>query len=129
MTRELLLVDDDDSDAELFRLAAGETGLPFSIVTASSGEEALERALGGSPPPSVVVLDLKMPGISGLDTLARLREDPRTRGIYAVVLTSSDLPSDKAEALRLGCDQYLTKPASFGGYLELLERLKAGLPA
>lgn len=128
MSRELLLVDDDEIDTDLFRLAAEEAGLPLAVTTARSGEEALALIAQGRSSPAAVVLDIKMPGISGLETLRRLKADPRTRGVYSAVLTSSDLPSDKTEALALGCDLYLTKPGSYTGYLELLERLKASLP-
>lgn len=128
MNRELLLVDDDEMDADLFRVAAEEAGLPLSVTIAHSGEEALALIASGRSSPTAVVLDIKMPGISGLETLRRLKEDPSMRRVYSAVLTSSDLPSDKAEALALGCDLYLTKPGSYTGYLEMVERLKAALP-
>lgn len=125
MSGEILLVDDDEDDRFLFGLAAKETGIPHPVRTAASGEAALDLLRTGSVSTVLIILDIKMPGIDGLEVLRRLRSDPALRELEVVMLTGSDLDSDRAEAMRLGCRVFLTKPDSLKGYAELAERLKA----
>lgn len=125
MSGEILLVDDDEDDRFLFGRAAKEAGILHPVRTAASGEAALELLRTGSVSPVLTVLDVKMPGIDGLEMLRRLRSDPALRELEVVMLTGSDLDSDRAEAMRLGCRLFLTKPDSLKGYGDLAERLKA----
>lgn len=127
MTREILLVEDDADDAELFRIAASEAGLGNPIRLAKNGGAALELLLGERLSPSLILLDLKMPGIGGFEVLRRLREDPARQNDRVFVLSSSNLESDQIEALRLGCERYLVKPASYSGYVRLAAEIKAAL--
>jgi two-component system response regulator len=124
MTPEILLVDDSEDDAELFRIAAGNSGLAQPIRWAMTGEDALELLVGKNYEPSLVVLDIRMPGIDGLEVLRRLRQDPRHGRTPVVVLSGSDLESDRAEAKRLGCDLFLTKPATLQGCVEVADLLR-----
>ncbi|MBI5203239.1 MAG: response regulator [Elusimicrobia bacterium] len=128
MSQELLLVDDDANDAALFCLAAKEAGISYPIRVAGSGEEALDLLLGKRFCPVVTFLDIKMPGTDGLEVLRRLRADPLYRNVVIIVLTGSDLESDRVEALKLGCNLFLTKPESLSGYIEMARRIKALLP-
>jgi CheY-like chemotaxis protein len=128
MSAVLLLVDDDPDDAELFRAAASEVQLPSVVQAVSSGEQALELLLRGGLKPAAILLDIKMPGIGGLETLRRLRADPAGRDVLCILLSGSDLESDRKEAERLGCDLFLTKPATFEGYIELARKIKSLIP-
>lgn len=125
MSGEILLVDDDEDDAFLFRLALSEADIGREVRAARSGEEALELLLGRRQAPSLIVLDIKMTGIDGLETLRRLRADPSFGEIPVVMLTGSDLDEDRAEAERLGCRLFLTKPSALEGYGELAAKLKS----
>jgi two-component system response regulator len=129
MTQPLLLVDDDADDADIFVFAAKKAGLKRPIRVASSGEEALKLILKEGFSPIAVLLDLKMPGLGGLEVLRRLREAPSTRNLTVFVLTSSPLESDQLESKRLGCSLYFVKPSSLEGYVELASKLAALLPA
>lgn len=124
----ILLVDDDENDRLLFCLAAKEAGFPHPVHVARSGEEALDLLLTRRLSPVMTVLDIKMQGIDGLEVLRRLRADPAHRDSPVVMLTGSDLDSDRAESLRLGCKLFLTKPDSLSGYQELAARIKTLLP-
>lgn len=126
MSAEILLVDDDEDDRFLFVRAVKEAGIPCRVRTAASGEEALGILRTFSP--ALTVLDIKMPGIDGLEVLRRMRSDPGLRGAGVVMLTGSDLDADRVEAMRLGCRLFLTKPDSLKGYGELAERIKPLLP-
>lgn len=124
MSGELLLVDDDEDDAFLLRLALSEAGVAHGVTTARSGEEALELLLERGLTPCLIVLDIKMAGIDGFEVLRRLRAEPSHRAVPVVMLTGSDLASDRAEAEKLGSRLFLTKPSSLEGYVELAARLE-----
>ncbi|MDP3542143.1 MAG: response regulator [Elusimicrobiota bacterium] len=125
MSGEILLVDDDEDDAFLFRLAASEADLAREIRAVQSGEAALDLLLKDRLEPALIVLDIKMAGIDGLEVLRRLRADPSHRDRPVVLLTGSDLEADRAEAARLGCRLFLTKPSSLAGYGEMAARIKS----
>lgn len=124
----ILLVDDSSDDRELFRISAGEAGITALIREASSGEEALDLLLREGLAPVLILLDIKMPGLDGFMVLRRLRAAPEHRKTLVVMLTGSDLESDRRQAETLGCDLFLTKPASMAGYVEAARRIKSLLP-
>lgn len=124
----ILLVDDSSDDRELFRISAGEAGITHPIREASSGEEALDLLLREGLAPLLILLDVKMPGLDGFMVLRRLRAAPEHRKTLVVMLTGSDLESDRRQAETLGCDLFLTKPASMAGYVEAARRIKSLLP-
>jgi len=128
MEPEIILVDDDPNDAELVRLAAQEIGGLPPIRWLASGEAALEALLGRRLSPLLILLDIKMPGMDGFETLRRLRADPIFRNVVVVILTGSDLEADRVEAMNLGCNLFLTKPATMSGYYDLIGRIKKLLP-
>lgn len=117
---EVLLVEDDPHDAELTMRALRKRRLANDIVHVKDGAEALERLLGGAaaPLPRVVLADIKMPKVSGLELLQALREDPRTRTLPVVLLTSSREEPDIAKAYALGVNSYIVKPVDFDKFQE-----------
>jgi CheY-like chemotaxis protein len=122
----ILLVEDNSSDEKLTLLAFKNCGVANEIVIERDGVDALEYLFGvgkhagrdTSVTPSVVLLDLKLPRIDGLEVLRRMREDPRTRSIPVVVLTASREEEDVARAYALGANAYVRKPVDFTEFAE-----------
>jgi len=113
---EVLLVEDNASDAELTLRALQKRNLANRVVVARDGVEALEVLHGAEPPPKVVLLDLKLPKLNGLEVLRRLKSDDRTKRIPVVVLTSSHEEPDVEESYRLGVNSYIVKPVDFESF-------------
>jgi two-component system response regulator len=129
---EILLVEDSDADAELVLRALRKGGVVNKVMRLRDGVEAMEflfregafnQRSGGQP--RLVLLDLKMPRLGGIDVLRRLKVDERTRMIPVVVLTSSAEEQDVAESYRLGVNSYLVKPVEFTAFTSVIT--KAGL--
>lgn len=117
---DILLVEDNPQDLELALRALRKANLKGAVQVARDGAEALQAIFGseGEPPllaelPRVIVLDLKIPKIGGLEVLQRLKSDPRTRRVPVVVLTSSREHRDLAESYDLGANSYVVKPVNF----------------
>jgi two-component system response regulator len=113
-----LLVEDNPDDAELTLHALTENRVSNPVVVAKDGVQALEVLFGtgsGPPPelPVVVLLDLNLPKVGGLDVLRRIRADERTKLLPVVVLTSSNEERDLVESYRLGANSYVRKPVEF----------------
>lgn len=104
----ILVIEDEEAIQELVRYNLDKEG--YSVVTVASGEEGLERA--GAPAPDLVVLDLMLPGIDGLDVCKLLKSNPKTQPIPVVMLTAKGEESDIVTGLELGADDYITKPFS-----------------
>jgi CheY-like chemotaxis protein len=114
-TLRVLLVEDDEDHVFLVRRALADlAGAEVAVEVAGDGEQAVERlararfSLGG--PPQLVLLDLKMPRMDGLEVLRRIRADEAAAGLPVVVLTSSERQDDREEALRLGATWFVCKP-------------------
>jgi two-component system response regulator len=128
---DILLVEDNPFDRELTLRALQKVNLANTVLVAKDGAEALEMLFGGgeegrSPAPShprVVLLDLKLPKVDGLEVLRRMRDDPRTRTIPVVVLTSSQEDRDIVESYRLGVNSYVVKPVEFENFAEAVSHL------
>lgn len=124
----LLLVDDDRDDVQLTLLGFRDEKFACEVSVAHDGQEALDLLLSAyaanAPLPDAVILDLKMPRIGGLELLSRLKSDPRLRGIPVAVFTSSGHEADVTEALRLGADRYLRKPASLRDYAAIVKQVR-----
>lgn len=123
---QVLIAEDNDIDAERVSRCVKREGLPNPLIRALDGQEALEVLRGQDPrgpldQPLVVLLDLNMPRMNGLEFLAALREDPELANTRVVVLTTSELPSDRAEAERLNADGYLTKPITCDQLREIID--------
>lgn len=118
---EILLVEDNPSDAELALRALKKENLANRLVHLTDGAEALDFLFGLgkyegraiSNVPKVILLDLKMPKIDGLDVLQKLKSDPLTKSIPVVILTSSAEDPDIKKAYALGANSYIVKPVEF----------------
>lgn len=125
---EILLVEDNPNDVELTLRALKKRGLANKVFAVSDGEEALEYIFstgryadrGINIPPKVVLLDLKLPKINGLEVLKKIKSDDRTKSIPVVVLTSSQESIDLQECYKLGVNSYIQKPVDFDKFVEVL---------
>lgn len=121
----ILLVEDNPDDVELARRALQRCGRPVELAVAEDGVAALEL-LSGAPAdglPDLVLLDLKLPRLGGLDVLSRLRAAPDTSQIPVVVLTTSLEERDLREAYRRGANSYLRKPVNFDEFAAMVRDL------
>ena len=109
---DILLVEDNPNDADLILRALRKKSLADLVARARDGQEALDFffAQPHMPCVRVILLDLKMPKVSGLEVLRQIKADPRTKCIPVVVLTSSQARSDILECYRLGANSYIVKP-------------------
>ena len=121
----ILLVEDNPDDEELTLLALKEAGVANEIVVARDGVDALDRLFGeggyaGHAPlaPQVILLDLKLPRIGGLDVLRRIRANPATELIPVVVMTSSSEEEDIVASYKLRANSYVRKPVEFRAFTE-----------
>ena len=129
--RPILLVEDNPDDVELTVMALKESKITNPVVVARNGVEALDYLFGtgshaGRDPsvqPVVVLLDIKLPLLSGMDVLRRMREDERTRRTPVVMLTSSDETGDIATTYDLGANSYVRKPVEFEGFVVAARQL------
>lgn len=114
---EILLVEDNANDAELTLRALKQRNLANRVHLCRDGAEAVDFfADGAGPVPKVVLLDLKLPKIDGLEVLRRLKQDNRTKSIPIVVLTSSREEPDIERAYALGANSYIVKPVDFEAF-------------
>ncbi len=122
----ILLVEDNPDDEELTLQAFKRNQVLHEVVTARDGVEALEYLFGtgkpgccdAAPLPQIILLDLKLPKLSGLEVLKQLRIDPRTRLIPVVVLTSSNECEDIIASYQLGANSYIRKPVEFQRFVD-----------
>lgn len=128
---ELLLVEDNPSDVELTLHALKKHNFANGIKVVRDGEEALEFLFGtngGAPeggvyPARLILLDLKLPKVNGLEVLGRIKADPRTKSIPVVVLTSSREDQDLYLCYELGVNSYIVKPVDFANFTETVRQL------
>jgi two-component system response regulator len=129
--RPILLVEDNRDDVELTVLALSEAKITNPVVVAWNGVEALDYLSGtgahagrdASEQPVVVLLDIKLPMLNGIDVLRRMREDERTRRTPVVMLTSSTEQSDISETYKLGANSYVRKPVEFESFVSAARQL------
>ncbi len=123
-TQLILLVEDNPDDEELTLRALRKQNIANEIVIARDGVEALDYLFGvDNPLPNLVLLDLNLPKVGGLEVLQRLRNEPRTRFLPVVVLTSSDEDRDLIDGYRLGANSYVRKPVDFNQFLDAVRNL------
>jgi len=128
---EILLIEDSPEDLELGLRALRKANLTNHIEVCRDGAEALdfifcEGAYAGrkiEDVPKVILLDLKLPKVDGLDVLKRIKGDPRTNSIPIVVLTSSQEQSDVVKSYQLGVNSYIVKPVNFEGFAAAVQQL------
>jgi two-component system cell cycle response regulator DivK len=104
----VLVVEDNDKNMKLFRDVLQATG--YETLEAATGEQAIELARANEP--SLVLMDVQLPGIDGIETLARLRSDARTASIPVLALTAQAMHGDRERFLAAGFDGYLSKPVN-----------------
>jgi two-component system response regulator len=128
---EILLVEDSPADLELCLRALKKANLANHNQVARDGEEALEFIFGEGAfagrqlvdGPKVILLDLKLPKVDGMEVLQRIKGDPRTKGIPVVVLTSSGEQRDVVESYQLGVNSYIVKPVNFERFAAAVQEL------
>ncbi|HSX02563.1 MAG TPA: response regulator [Candidatus Saccharimonadia bacterium] len=130
---EILLVEDNPSDVELTLRAFKKRNLANKIFTVSDGQEALEYIFAtgryadrnAEVGPKVVLLDLKLPKVNGIEVLRKIKSDDHTKSIPVVMVTSSQENTDLKECYKLGVNSYIQKPVDFDKFVEVLSQ--AGL--
>ena len=128
---EILLVEDNPNDAELALRALKKNNLANNVAVVTDGEEALDfvfaRGAFGQRNiengPKVILLDLKLPKVDGLEVLRAIKGDPRTKSIPVVVLTSSKEERDIVESYKLGANSYIVKPVEFDKFVAAVKDL------
>ena len=117
----IFIVDDNPSDIELAKIALSANGRKVSISTATDGESALAMLRSGRLLPSLVLLDLNMPGMGGIEMLREMRADNFLKDLPVVVVTSSSLESDKKDVIAAGANDFIRKHLSFERFRKDLE--------
>ena len=126
---DIILVEDSDEDAELTLRALKRQKLANNVHRLSDGQQAIDYFFAKNAEgvendlPRVVLLDLKLPMVNGLEILSRLKKDARTHNVPVVVLTSSKEDRDLEEAYRLGVNSYIVKPVEFEKFMSAVESL------
>jgi two-component system response regulator len=128
---DILLVEDNPQDAELTIRALKKSNLANRLITVEDGAEALDflfcrgkyATRDNGRPPRVVLLDLKLPKVSGLEVLRALKQDEKTRAIPVVIVTSSREDPDIKTAYSLGANSYVVKPVDFDAFAEAVSSL------
>jgi CheY-like chemotaxis protein len=128
----ILLVEDNPDHQELTLMTLSESNVANEVIVAGDGLEALDylfatgRYTGrdGGEQPALVLLDLKLPKLSGIEVLRRIRGDERTRYVPVVVLTSSSEEEDIVACLQNGANSYVRKPVDFARFVEQVRRLQ-----
>lgn len=126
---EILLAEDNPTDAELTLRALNRSKLANKVVWVKDGGEALDyvfcqgayagRSNGN---PRLILLDLKMPKVDGIEVLGRVKADERTKAVPVVIMTSSREERDLVESYRLGANSYIVKPVDFGQFMEVVSK-------
>jgi two-component system response regulator len=127
----ILLVEDNPDDQALTKRALKKNNILNDVVLAQDGVEALDYLFGTGPHagrdigvlPAVVLLDLKLPKVDGLEVLRRVRGDARTNLLPVVILTSSKEEQDLAQGYSLGANSYIRKPVDFSQFIEAVRQL------
>lgn len=121
--RPILLIEDNPYDERLTVKALKRSQVSNPILIARDGEEALSLLFDANPFPSLILLDIKLPKIDGLEVLQRIRENEQTRFLPVVILTSSSEQRDIIESYSLGANSYVRKPVNFEKFVEAVGQL------
>jgi len=119
----ILLVEDNPDDEALTLRALKKNHIMNEVIVAHDGVEALEWLAKADVMPQVILLDLNMPKMSGIEVLKRIREDQRTHLVPVVVLTSSKEDEDVVQSYAAGANSYVRKPVDFAEFMEAVKRL------
>ena len=129
--KTILLVEDNPDDVKLTLRALNKSNILNEVVVAQDGVEALDYLFGTGKfegrdtriLPQMILLDLKMPRMDGLEVLHRIREDERTKVLPVVILTTSSEDKDRLESYKLGANSYVRKPVDFNQFVEAVRQL------
>lgn len=129
--KTILLVEDNPSDIDLTKRALANANIANELIVAEDGQEALDYLFGTghyagrdvAPSLAVILLDLKLPKVDGLDVLRRIRADERTKRLPVVILTSSQEEQDIAAGYDLGANSYIRKPVDFSQFAEAIKSM------
>jgi CheY-like chemotaxis protein len=119
----IFIIDDNPTDIELATIALEATGRDISVRSATDGKSALAMLRNVLGVPALILLDLKMPGMSGIEVLYEIRADARLRNLPVVVVTSSALESDKTDAIAAGASDYIQKPLALDQFSKDLDSI------
>ena len=128
---EILLVEDNMGDAELTIRELKKHNMANNLVHVEDGEQALDFIFGTGKfgdrviehPPKLILLDIQMPKVNGLEVLSKIKSDPRTKIIPVVMLTSSKEDPDIKRSYEMGANSYIVKPVNFEGFAESIKNL------
>ncbi len=125
--KKILLVEDNADDADLTLRALKKSNIVNEVVVARDGTAALDFLLTPEPQPlpAIVLLDLRLPGIDGLEVLRRIRAEERTRLLPVIILTTSKEQEDLLGGYRNGCNSYIRKPVDFSEFLVAVQQIGA----
>ncbi len=115
-THKILIVDDDPDDTDITKRVLSKAGFKILVGVVESGEAALELLQKEDDLPSLILLDLKMPGMSGIDTLRLIRSDRRLKSIPVIIATNSNLESDRNASYAAGADGFIQKDFDIGKF-------------
>jgi len=127
LNRPILVVEDNPVDLDLTQRAFAKHRIANPIQVARDGEEALDfipRWEAGAPLPTVILLDLKLPKVNGLDVLRRLKSHRQTSIVPVIILTTSAEDRDIQEAYRLGANSYIVKPVDFEKFVDVAAQIE-----
>ena len=130
-SKTILLVEDNPSDVGLTRRALEKSHISNEMIVVEDGQEALEYLFGSDPLkdldqnelPALILLDLKLPKVDGLQVLSRIRSEDRTRRLPVVILTTSSEEDDIARSYDLGANSYIRKPVDFKQFVDAVQNL------
>jgi two-component system response regulator len=120
---EILLAEDNAEDAEMTMRALRRNHIANQLHWARDGAEALEYIRAAVRAPKLILLDIKMPRVDGIEVLRQLKADPATRAIPVVVMTSSNEERDVVESYRLGVNSYIVKPVQFDEFMQTVAKI------
>jgi CheY-like chemotaxis protein len=127
----ILLVEDNPADVQIAQRALRESGSPVELIVVRDGEEALDylgrrNGAAGTPwrRPDLILLDMNLPRLGGLDVLRHIRADADLRSVPVVVLTTSGRPEDVRRMYAAGANTYIEKPPDFGRFVEVLQTVQ-----
>ncbi|HEY8549732.1 MAG TPA: response regulator [Vicinamibacterales bacterium] len=125
---KILVVEDDEGHATLVERNLRRAGLANPVVRLRDGQEALDYFFGPDASPMacaecVLLLDINMPRVDGVEVLRRLKADPRTSMIPTIMLTTTDDPREIERCYQLGCNVYITKPVDYDSFIDAIRRL------
>jgi CheY-like chemotaxis protein len=126
----IILAEDDDGHATLIQRNLERAGLVNRILRLRDGQEALDYLWGegsyagqGTGEAALLLLDINMPRVDGIEVLRRVKADPRTNALPVIILTTTDDPREVERCYQLGCSVYITKPVDYSAFIEAVKRL------